>query len=74
MVTSFYRYLPGLQIFPLPEPEYEVPNKPGMLPQNVRVLRRPHILFRPSPLSGGWLRAHITETTLPEADTSGHTY
>ena len=41
---SFDRGLPRLQVLAVSEPEHAIPDQPGVLPQDVRVLRRPNLL------------------------------
>jgi len=68
LTENHIRHLPHLQIIPLSQPEHAVPCQSSMLPQDVRVLRRPHILPGPSPLPRGRLCAYDTEATIQEAD------
>lgn len=47
MLTIFlYRGLSRLQVLTVPESQYAISHQPGMLPQDVRVLRGPYILLR----------------------------
>ena len=62
------RHLPRLQILPLPQPQHALPRQPRMLPQNVRVLRRPHFQHGPCPLSCRRLRSHPPQTTISATD------
>lgn len=43
--TPFDRGLPRLQVLAVSQPEYAISHQPRMLPQDVRVLRRPNILL-----------------------------
>jgi hypothetical protein len=45
LTLFFLRGLPRLQVLAVPEPEHALSHQPGMLPQDVRVLRRPHLLI-----------------------------
>lgn len=58
------RCMPGMQVITLPEPKHEVHDRAIMLPQNVRVLRRPHLFLRSSTMSRSRLRQDATQSTL----------
>ena len=62
------RDLPRVQIEPLPQPVPPLPRQPGMLPQDVRVLRGPPLLPRPRPLPHQRLWQNTTQTPLPDTD------
>ena len=62
------RNLPRLQIQPLPQPLPPLPGEPGMLPQNVRVLRRPPLLARPRAVPHQRLRKNTPQTPVSHAD------
>ena len=68
------RHLPRLQILPLPQPIHALPREPGMLPQDVRILRRPHLLARPRPLPRRRLRPHPAQSPLPPPNLRGPAY
>ncbi len=57
-----------MQIVALPEPEHALPRQPRMLPQDVRVVRRPHLLAGPGPVSRGRVRADLAQAAVQEAD------
>lgn len=53
-----------MQIVAVPEPKHAVPREPGMLPQDVRVVRRPHLLAGPGTVSGGRVRADVAQAAV----------
>ncbi len=65
-VLTYPRRLPRLQILPLPQPQPSLPHQPGMLPQDVRILRRPALQLGPGPVPRSRLRAHPPQSPLPE--------
>ena len=57
-----------MQIVAVPEPKHAVPREPGVLPQDVRVVRGPDLLAGPGAVSGCGVWADVEEAEVQEAD------
>ena len=64
--------MPGVQILPLSQPEHAIPRQSRMLPQDVRILRRPYLLFRTRTVPCRRLCAYATKAALSETDFRGY--
>lgn len=69
---STSRGLSRLQVVAVPQPEHAIPHQPGVLPQDVRVLRRSNILFGASQLPSSRLPKNPTQEQVPPADLRRH--
>lgn len=66
--TKLDRNMSGLQIVAVPEPKHAVPGQSRVLPQNVWIMRRPHILSGSCTVSRHWMWQDIAKSQIQKTD------
>jgi hypothetical protein len=73
LTASFRRHLPSMQVLTVPQPPYAFSGESRVLPQDVRVMRRPYLLAGSRTMSGCWMQSYIAKTAVQKADIRGYT-